>query len=415
MIAEMITISTTRTMADADIERMIAAAAMTGDLENEEASSAIFSTSIDRLPISGSAAFIALPDLSHLELKGMQTDLFPFSDYWWFYTAFTLFVLMMLALDLGVFHRRAHAVSFREAAGWSIAWVALSLAFNYLFYRYAAWKFPQDARLMSMAGFDPQEAARQVSLEFLTGYIIEKALSVDNIFVFVVVFGYFAIPAVYQHRVLFYGILGALLFRAAFIAAGSALMRYHWVIILFGAFLILTGIKMLAVPDKEIRPEKNLLIRSFKKLMPVTSEMRGQRFFVIEKGALWATPLFIALLFVEATDIIFAVDSVPAIFAVTGEPLIVFTSNVFAILGLRSMYFLLAGAVDKFHLLKYGLALVLIFVGLKMAWLNGLYDGKFPISLSLGIIVAVIGVSVMLSLFIPRSKAVADKTAESLD
>jgi tellurite resistance protein TerC len=268
---------------------------------------------------------------------------------------------------------------------------------------------------MSMAGFDPQEAARQVSLEFLTGYIIEKALSVDNIFVFVVVFGYFAIPAVYQHRVLFYGILGALLFRAAFIAAGSALMRYHWVIILFGAFLILTGIKMLAVPDKEIRPEKNLLIRSFKKLMPVTSEMRGQRFFVIEKGALWATPLFIALLFVEATDIIFAVDSVPAIFAVTGEPLIVFTSNVFAILGLRSMYFLLAGAVDKFHLLKYGLALVLIFVGLKMAWLNGLYDGKFPISLSLGIIVAVIGVSVMLSLFIPRSKAVADKTAESLD
>ncbi|MEW6209645.1 MAG: hypothetical protein AB1631_14855, partial [Acidobacteriota bacterium] len=175
----------------------------------------------------------------------MQTSLFPFSDYWWFYAGFTLFVLIMLALDLGVFHRHAHAVSFREAALWSIAWVALSLAFNYLFYRYAVWKFPRDARLMSVAGFDPQEAARQVGLEFLTGYIIEKALSVDNIFVFVLVFGYFAVPAIYQHRVLFYGILGALLFRAAFIAAGSALIEYHWVLLIFGAFLILTGIKML--------------------------------------------------------------------------------------------------------------------------------------------------------------------------
>ncbi len=348
----------------------------------------------------------------------MQTHLFPFSDYWWFYACFTLFVLLMLALDLGVFHRKAHAVSFREAASWSIAWVALSLAFNFLFYRYALWKLPQDARLMSISGFDPQEAARLVSLEFLTGYIIEKALSVDNIFVFVLIFGYFAVPAIYQHRVLFYGIIGALLFRAAFIAAGSALVQYHWVILVFGAFLILTGVKMLAVPDKEIEPEKNLLIRFFKRLIPVTTEMHGQRFFVMSRGALHATPLFVALLFVEATDVIFAVDSVPAIFAVTDEPLVVFTSNVFAILGLRSMYFLLAGAVDKFHLLKYGLALVLIFVGLKMVWLNGLYDGKFPILLSLSIIVAIIAGSVLLSLIFPRSKAqsaVVEKVTESSD
>ncbi len=348
----------------------------------------------------------------------MQTHLFPFSDYWWFYAGFTLFVLLMLALDLGVFHRKAHAVSFREAAAWSVAWVALSLAFNYLFYRYALWKLPQDARLMSIPGFDPQEAARLAGLEFLTGYIIEKALSVDNIFVFVLIFGYFAVPAIYQHRVLFYGIIGALLFRAAFIAAGSALVQYHWIIIIFGAFLILTGAKMLFISDKEIKPEKNLLIRLFKKLIPVTTEMREQRFFVMSGGALHATPLFIALLFVETTDVIFAVDSVPAIFAITNEPLIVFTSNVFAILGLRAMYFLLAGAVDKFHMLKYGLALVLIFVGLKMVWLNGLWDGKFPIVLSLGIIVAIIAASVILSLLLPRSKAAspaAEKIVEGSD
>jgi tellurite resistance protein TerC len=348
----------------------------------------------------------------------MQTYLFPLSDYWWFYAGFTLFVLLMLALDLGVFHRKAHAVTFREAALWSVAWIALSLAFNYLFYRYAQWKFPQDARLMSIPGFDPQEAARLVGLEFLTGYIIEKALSVDNIFVFVLIFAYFAVPAVYQHRVLFYGIIGALVFRAAFIAVGSALIRYHWIILIFGAFLILTGVKMLLVPDKKIEPEKNLLIRLFKKLIPVTHEMRGQRFFTLQRGALHATPLFVALLFLEMTDIIFAVDSVPAIFAITDEPLIVFTSNVFAMLGLRSMYFLLAGAVDKFYLLKYGLALVLVFVGLKMVWLNNLWDGKFPVALSLGIITAIIAASIALSLLFPKSKepsSAEEKIAESVD
>ncbi|HSE99001.1 MAG TPA: TerC family protein, partial [Blastocatellia bacterium] len=328
--------------------------------------------------------------------------LFPFSSYWWFYAAFTGFVLLLLALDLGVFHRKAHAVSFREAAIWSVVWITLALCFNYLFYQYALWRFPQVERLMAIPGFDPQVAAKTVALEFLTGYIVEKSLSVDNIFVFVLIFSYFAIPAKYQHRVLFYGIAGALLFRALFIAAGSVLMQYHLVIYLFGGFLILTGIKMMFAPDTEIEPEKNFIIRMFKRMVPVTHELRGQKFFIRGKGMVYATPLFITLLFVEMSDIIFAVDSVPAIFALTREPLIVFTSNIFAILGLRAMYFLLAGAVDKFYMLKYGLAVVLIFVGLKMVWLNDAYNGKFPITISLGIILGVIAISISLSLLFPK-------------
>jgi tellurite resistance protein TerC len=329
-------------------------------------------------------------------------ELFPFADYWWFYLGFTGFVLLLLALDLGVFHRQAHEVSFREAAAWSVVWVALALSFNFLLYQYALWKFPQDPRLTAIPGFDPSGAAWRVSLEFLAGYIVEKSLSVDNIFVFVLVFGYFAIPAKYQHRVLFYGIAGALIFRSVFIALGSALMQYHWVVVVFGAFLIITGIKMMFAPEKGVEPEKNLLIRLFRRFVPITPELHGQRFFARLNGVLHATPLFVALLFLEATDVIFAVDSVPAIFALTSEPLIVFTSNIFAILGLRAMYFMLAGAIDKFHMLKYGLASVLIFVGLKMVWLNDLFGGKFPITLSLGIISAIIAMSVALSLLFPK-------------
>jgi tellurite resistance protein TerC len=332
----------------------------------------------------------------------MDINLFPITEYWWIYASFTAFVLVMLAVDLGVFHRKAHAVSFREAATWSAVWVLLALGFSFLLYQYSLWKFPQDPRLMAYPGFDPQAAARLVSLEFLTGYVIEKSLSVDNIFVFVLIFGYFAIPPKYQHRVLFFGILGALIFRAIFIAMGAVLMQYHWVILLFGAFLIFTGVKMMFSPEKEIEPEKNFLIRAFKRFMPATHELHGERFFVRKGKLLYATPLLITLLFVEMTDIVFAVDSVPAIFAVTKEPMLVFTSNIFAILGLRAMYFMLAGAVDKFYMLKYGLAVVLIFVGLKMVWLNDLYDGKFPITLSLGIIAAVIASSVVLSLLFPK-------------
>ena len=345
----------------------------------------------------------------------MNVSLFPFAEYWWLYLAFTGLVVLLLVVDLGVFHRKAHAVSFREASVWSVIWIILSLGFALLLYQYALWKFPQDARLLAIPGFDPQAAAQQVGLEFLTGYVVEKSLSVDNIFVFVVIFGYFAVPAKYQHRILFYGILGALIFRAIFISIGSVLMQYHWVILVFGAFLIITGLKMMFTSEKEVRPDRNLLIRLFRKLVPTTAGLQGQRFFIRARGVLYATPLFVALLFLEMSDIIFAIDSVPAIFALTSEPLIVFTSNIFAILGLRAMYFLLAGAVDKFHLLKYGLAVVLIFVGLKMVWLNGLYDGKFPIAISLGVISGVIAGSIILSLLFPQNNLRTEIASQPID
>ncbi len=321
----------------------------------------------------------------------MPAPLFPFSEYLWLYGSFAILVLIVLLLDLGVLHRTAHVVSFREAAASSAAWISLSLVISFLLYQYALWKFPQDPRI-----------ARQVALEFLTGYIVEYSLSVDNIFVFVVVFSYFGIPAIHQHRVLFYGILGALIFRALFIATGAFLMQYRWVALAFGVFLILTGIRMMFAPDGEVHPEKNFLIRLFRRFVPVSSDMHGQKFFVRLNRIPHATPLFVALLFLEATDIVFAVDSVPAIFALTREPLIVFTSNICAILGLRSLYFLLANAMDRFHFLKYGLSIVLVFVGLKMTWLNELYGGKFPIGISLGIIAGMIGGSVALSLVLPK-------------
>jgi len=329
--------------------------------------------------------------------------LFPFFEYWWFYLAFTGLVLVLLSLDLGVFHRKAHAVSFREAGTWTVVWVTLALAFNVLLYFYARWRFAGDARLMTIPGFHPDAEAMRVSLEFLAGYLVEQSLSIDNIFVFVVVFSYFSIPAKYQHRVLFFGILGALVFRAAFIAVGAALMRYHAVVFLLGGFLVFTGARMMFSGGEKPHPERNPVIRLLKRLIPVTHDLEGQKFFVRPRGILHATPLFVVLMVLEATDVVFAVDSVPAIFALTREPLIVFTSNIFAILGLRSLYFLLAGAVDKFHLLKYGLAVVLVFVGLKMTVFNWMLGGaKFPIVLSLGIIAGTIGGSIALSLMFPK-------------
>jgi tellurite resistance protein TerC len=360
-----------------------------------------------RLSPSAQKVFSFAPD-SHVYLRARKdvrmVELFPFSEYWWFYLGFVGFVLLLLAIDLGIFHRQAHTVGFREAATWSVVWIALSLLFNLFLYQYALWKFPLDSRLMAVPGFDPNAAAWRVSLEFLTGYVIEKSLSVDNIFVFVKVFSYFAIPANYQHRVLFYGILGALVFRAIFVVMGAALMQYHWVVVFFGGFLIFTGQKIFLAKDKAVNPDKNLLLRLLRRLIPVTHEQQGSKFFAKLNGKYFATPLLVCLVFLEATDIIFAVDSVPAIFALTHEPLIVFTSNIFAILGLRALFFMLAGAVDKFHLLKYGLGVVLVFVGLKMVWLNQLFDGKFPIGVSLGIIVTVIALSVLLSLLFPRKQ-----------
>ncbi|MET0852808.1 MAG: TerC family protein [Candidatus Rokuibacteriota bacterium] len=337
--------------------------------------------------------------------------LFPISEYWWLYSTFLGGVLVLLALDLGVFHRDAREVSFREALGWCAAWVSLALVFNVALYVYAAWAFAADPRLTAIAGFDPDAAAWQVALEFLTGYLVEYSLSVDNIFVFLLVLGYFGVPARHQHRVLFYGILGALVFRAIFIALGSVLMQFHWIVWLFGLFLIVTGAKMAFTSEAAVEPEKNLLIRIMRRVLPVTPGFRGQRFFVRQDGRLWATPLLVALLCLEGSDIVFAIDSVPAIFALTREPFIVFTSNVFAILGLRSMYFMLGGAVERFHLLRYGLAVVLVFVGVKMVALDTWYGGKFPIGLSLGIIAGVLAVTVLLSLFFPKPHEAAGKPA----
>jgi tellurite resistance protein TerC len=315
--------------------------------------------------------------------------LFPFAEYWWFYLSFVGFVLAMLALDLGVFHRKAHEVSFKEAGAWTVAWISLALLFNLLFYFYAANKF------------DPV-TGKAVALEFLTGFVVEKSLAIDNIFVFAVVFNYFAIPKIYQHRILFWGIIGALIFRGIFIALGSVLMQYEWVVWFFGGLLIVTGVKMLFAGNEEADLEKNVLIRFLNRFFRVHPKIEGDKFFLKKDGKRFVTPLFIALIFLELSDIIFAIDSVPAIFALTKEPLIVFTSNIFAILGLRSMFFMLAGSMDRFIYIKYGLAAVLMFVGLKMVYLNHAFGGKFPISWSLGIIISLIGGSMLASWFADR-------------
>ena len=299
------------------------------------------------------------------------------------YGGFTLFVLAMLAIDLGVFHRKAHEVSLKEAAAWSAVWVTLALTFNYGVYHFMG---------------------AQAGLEFLTGYLIEKALSVDNIFVFVLVFSYFRVPARYQHRVLFWGILGALVMRGAMIAAGAVLIvRFHWIIYVFGAFLIITGIRMALHGETEIEPGKNPVIRLVRRLLPVSDVYHGQSFFATEtiggRARRVATPLLIVLVVVETTDLVFAVDSIPAIFAVTTDPFLVYTSNVFAILGLRAMYFLLAGVIHRFHFLKLGLSLVLVFVGAKMLLADVI---EVPIALSLGVVAFVLVVSVVASLLFPR-------------
>jgi tellurite resistance protein TerC len=334
-------------------------------------------------------------------LQGPQ--LFPFAEYWWFYAVFTAMVLGLLLLDLGVFHRKAHSVSVKEASLWSAMWVSLALAFNYGLYRYMLVRFTQDPRLTAVPGFDAAVAAKRTALEFLAGYVVEYSLSIDNIFVFVVIMGYFAVPKHLQHRVLFFGILGALVFRAIFIGLGSWLLRLHWIEILFGIFLVITGIRVMFASEGGAKdPSDNALVRFFRRFVPVTENHAEGHFFVRHLGRTHATPLFITLLTLEMTDIVFAVDSVPAIFALTREPLIVFTSNIFAILGLRNLYFMLAGAVDKFHLLKYGLGVILVFVGAKMVGLNELFGGHFPISWSLGIIVGVLAAAIAASLLFPK-------------
>jgi tellurite resistance protein TerC len=304
-------------------------------------------------------------------------------DNLWLWVGFNAFVLVMLALDLGVFHRKSHVVSLRESLTWTTVWVALALLFNAGLWHYKG---------------------GQVALEFFTGYVIEKSLSVDNIFVFVMLFSYFRVPPVYQHKVLFWGILSALLMRAGMIGVGAVLIaKFSWILYIFGAFLILTGIKMIVKKEEEIHPENNPVVRWFKRFIPVTPDYRGDRFWVRENGVLHATPLFVVLILVELSDVIFAVDSIPAIFAVTRDPFIVYTSNVFAILGLRSLYFALSGVMDKFHYLKIGLGVVLTFVGVKMLLGHTAY--KIDTLLALGVIIGILAASVIASLMFPKKHA----------
>jgi tellurite resistance protein TerC len=292
---------------------------------------------------------------------------------------FIAFVILLLALDLGVFHRKSHEVKIREALIWSVVWISLALVFNYGIYIYLG---------------------KEKAFEFLTGYLIEKSLSVDNLFVFIMLFSFFNVEPKYQHKVLFWGIIGALIMRAIFIFAGVAIInKFHWVIYIFGVFLIFTGIKMLFHKDEQVVPDKNPLVRLFKKLLPVTDQMYGGKFFVRINAKTMATPLFIVLLVVEFTDLIFAVDSIPAILAISKDSFIIFTSNVFAILGLRALYFALAGITKYFHLLKYGLAAILAFVGTKMVIVD-FY--KVPITISLLTIMAILLLSVILSLIFPQ-------------
>ncbi len=304
----------------------------------------------------------------------------------WLWIGFNVFVLAMLALDLGVFHRKSHAVSTKEAITWSVVWISLSLVFNVVIY------FTWD-RMMPGSSYTNSEAA----LAFLTGYLIEKSLSVDNIFVFILIFSFFAVPAAYQHRVLFWGILGALIMRGILIIVGAALLKeFHWIIYVFGAFLIFTGIRMSLKHDENVQPDKNPVVKFFRRFMPVTENFEEDKFFVRRAGKLFATPLFLILLIVESTDLIFAVDSIPAIFAVTQDSFIVYTSNVFAILGLRALYFLLANIMGKFQYLKYGLSAVLTFVGIKMVIVD-LYH--IPVGISLIVIASILTISIVASLW----------------
>ena len=310
---------------------------------------------------------------------------------WLFWVLFNLFVLALLALDLGVFHRTKHVVGFREAIGWTLVWISLAAGFALLIYFFGH----------TMVGGRPRPNS-ELSLEFIAGYLIEQSLSVDNLFIFLLIFRYFRVPRHFQHDVLFWGILGALVMRAIFIVAGITLLnRFHWFIYIFGGILIYSGFKLFRQKDEEINPETNLALRGFRKLFPVTKDFEGRKFFVRRGLVRYATPLAVVLIVVETTDVLFATDSIPAVLAVTREPFIVYTSNVFAILGLRSLYFALAGMIEVFHFLHYGLSLILIFIGVKM-----LASGyvQIPIGIALGVVAGVLLISILLSLLFPKKK-----------
>ncbi|MBC6989214.1 TerC family protein [Hymenobacter sp. BT491] len=307
-----------------------------------------------------------------------------------FWVGFNAFVLVMLMLDLLVFNRKEHVVHMREALGWSAFWIALSLSFNYLVYR---------------------TMGRQAALEFLTGYLIEKSLSVDNLFVFLLIFTYFQVPQQYQHKILFWGILGALILRAAFILAGAALLaKFHFLMYVLGAFLVYTGVRMAtSAGEPEIDPDANPIVKFLSRYMPVTRNLEGGKFFVRKEKLLFATPLFVVLLMVETTDVVFAADSIPAILAVSRDTFVVYTSNVFALLGLRALYFALAGLMRLFHYLHYGLSLILIFIGGKLLASNYL---EIPMGISLGIVGFILAMSVILSVLLPKKE---DESVEAIN
>jgi tellurite resistance protein TerC len=300
----------------------------------------------------------------------------------YFWIGFHFFIFLMLALDLGVFHKHTHKVPVKEAVIWSGVWILLALLFNiFVFIEFGKIK----------------------ALEFLTGYVIEYSLSVDNIFVFILIFSYFAVNSQYQHKILFWGILGALIMRGIFIFTGVALInRFHWIVLIFGGFLVFTGIKMLFQKEAEVDPDKNAVVRFFRRFLPVTKTLHGDKLIITQNRRLYATPLFLVLLIIESSDLIFAVDSIPAILAISKDTFIVYTSNIFAILGLRSLYFAVAGIMGYFRFLKVGLAFVLTFVGLKM--LAAYFQFEIPILLSLGIIISILLISILASVFIKKTE-----------
>ena len=333
---------------------------------------------------------------------------------WWAWTGFAVFILAMLAIDLGLFNRKAHTPTYKETVGWSITWISLALVFNVLIYFYALEYFAGDANGAAKAS--------DIALKFLTGYLIELSLSVDNLFVFLLIFSYFRVPKVFQHRVLFWGVMGALIMRIIMIFIGAELIeRFHWIIYVFGAFLVYTGIKMFKQEEAEIEPDKNPVVRFVTRYVPITHHYEGDKFFTVENGKRVGTLLFLVLIVVEVTDLVFAVDSIPAIFGITTDRFIVYTSNVFAILGLRTFFFLLAVVIEKFHYLRIGLAFVLAFIGVKMllpllaqgyAYATGVtgeaakefgeHYGKLPTWIALGVVAGALALSVILSLIFPK-------------
>jgi tellurite resistance protein TerC len=330
----------------------------------------------------------------------METLLIPFSQNAGLYAGFIIAILLLLVLDLGLFHRKDREPTYTESALWSLAWIVLAIAFGIALYFYALGLTSSPVR------------ARELGMEYLTGYLIEKSLALDNIFIFVLVFTAFGIPSALQHRVLFLGILGALFFRVVFIAAGSWLMQFHSIVIGFGVLLIATGIKVVWMRNQQPDPKNGWIMRMLRKVIPITDTLHGNRFWVKLSGRWHATPLLAALVVIEAADILFAVDSVPAIFAVTKEPFIVLTSNVFAILGLRSLFFLISAALVKLRFLAFGLGALLVFVGAKMTFLNALFGGKFPITWSLAIIAGVLSVTALASWLWPGPKPPGKRPGE---